>query len=89
MNYGKHIFIEHNTIHILLYYLSRRNTPPNSVYHEIEKQTDDISIISSFLLKGNTKTIKKDIFGDTVIKDNKGNKKTVKKGIFGNLVAED
>ena len=28
------------------------------------------------------KTIKKDIFGDTVIEDNRGNRKTIKKDIF-------
>lgn len=35
------------------------------------------------------KTIKKDIFGNTVIEDDKGNKKTIKKDIFGNTVIED
>ena len=30
------------------------------------------------------KTIKKDIFGDTVIEDNHGNRKTIKKDIFVN-----
>lgn len=31
----------------------------------------------------------KDIFGNTVIEDNKGNKKTISKDIFGNTVIED
>ena len=35
------------------------------------------------------KTIKKDIFGDTVIEDNHGNRKTIKKDIFGDTVIED
>ena len=35
------------------------------------------------------KTIKKDIFGNTVIEDNKGNKKTIKKDIFGKFTIED
>lgn len=35
------------------------------------------------------KTIKKDIFGDTVIEDNHGNRKTIKTDIFGNKIIED
>lgn len=35
------------------------------------------------------KTIKKDIFGDTVIEDNRGNRKSIKKDIFGNTVIEN
>ena len=35
------------------------------------------------------KTIKKDIFGDTVIENNKGYKKTIKTDIFGNKIIED
>lgn len=35
------------------------------------------------------KTIKKDIFGDTVIEDNLGNRKSIKKDIFGNTVIEN
>ena len=35
------------------------------------------------------KTIKKDIFGDTVIEDNRGNRKSIKKDIFGNTIIED
>lgn len=35
------------------------------------------------------KTVKKDIFGNTVIEDDKGNKKTIKKDIFGNTIIED
>ena len=35
------------------------------------------------------KTIKKDIFGDTVIEDNRGNRKTIKKDIFGDTVIEN
>ena len=35
------------------------------------------------------KTIKKDIFGDTVIEDNQGNRKTIKKDIFGYTVIEN
>ena len=34
------------------------------------------------------KTVKKDIFGNTVIEDDKGNKKTIKKDIFGNTIIE-
>lgn len=35
------------------------------------------------------KTVKKDIFGNTVIEDDKGNKKTIKKDIFGKFTIED
>lgn len=35
------------------------------------------------------KTIKKDIFGDTVIEDNRGKRKSIKKDIFGNTVIEN
>ena len=34
-------------------------------------------------------TVEKDIFGNTIIKDEKGNKKTIKKDIFGNKVIEN
>ena len=39
--------------------------------------------------KGHNTTIRKDIFGNTVIEDNGGNKKTIGKDIFGNTVIED
>lgn len=35
------------------------------------------------------KTIEKDIFGNTIIRDNKGNRTTIKKDIFGNTVIEN
>lgn len=35
------------------------------------------------------RTVTKDIFGNTIIEDDKGNKKTIKKDIFGNLIIED
>lgn len=34
-------------------------------------------------------TVTKDIFGNTIIEDDKGNKKTIKKDIFGNTIIED
>lgn len=34
-------------------------------------------------------TVKKDIFGNTIIEDEKGNKKTIKKDIFDNIIIED
>lgn len=34
-------------------------------------------------------TVKKDIFGNTIIEDDKGNKKTIKKDIFGKYTIED
>ena len=37
----------------------------------------------------NRKTIKKDIFGNTIIEDNKGHKQIIKKDIFGNSTIED
>ena len=35
------------------------------------------------------KTIKKDIFGNTIIEDSKGHRQIIKKDIFGNSTIED
>ena len=42
-----------------------------------------------FKVNQKRETVKKDIFGNIIIEDEKGNKKTIKKDIFGDIVIED
>lgn len=64
------------------------NDESNISKNNIERQIG-VAAFSSSIHDGNNKTVKKDIFGDYIIEDEKGNKGTAKKDIFGNTIIED
>ena len=41
------------------------------------------------MIKVIEKTIEEDIFGNTIIRDDKGNRKTIEEDIFGNTIIRD